>query len=72
MNIRIVKLDLHAVESQLARIADLLEKIMIQTNPIPADWKMEDDPDKVVMYTNEDEIIIQEQLARMGREYKKR
>ena len=73
MNIRIVKVDVSGIETQLMRIADMLECLIYATNPPDqAFTEIEDKPENRAFYTNDDEEIIAHKLRQMGREYRPR
>src|SRR5688572_1630560 len=59
---------LEQIEFQLKRIADMLEGLLVSSNPLPPDLEVPDDPSKVVFYGNEADDIIRERLAAIRRE----
>lgn len=69
MQVKILKTDLSGLEQRLDRIADMLERLIETTDPIPKGW----DPEKVknrVTYTDENREIVAHKLHQMGRTYR--
>lgn len=65
INTRVVQVDLRGVETQLKRIADAMELALSIGKPEAIPYK-DFDPDdfSAVIYTNEEDELIQEKLAR--------
>lgn len=67
----VIKIDLTGVEYQLERIAELLEGLITTTNPLNDYDTLATDEETGVFYSDDDQEIISERLARMGRSPKK-
>lgn len=68
--IKILHVKMDGIENELRSIRQILEQILLATEPPAFNFPYVDDPDKNIQYHNERDELIREALLKLGKQPK--